>query len=214
MTSSTAAIHVAKKQLGLDDETYRAKLENITGKASTKDMSEAERQKVLTVFRNEGFAPAGAERRSSGKQKLSGRYAKKLQALWIAGWNLGIVRDRDDAALIAFVKRQTGLDHVRFLHDGEDARRAIEALKGWMVREGGVDWSTASFMSDYAKRDGYRIAKAQWKILTPKAQNDFWPVVTDLIGARTLFRDLTDGQWITVMNHFGEQIRKVKAVQG
>ncbi len=53
MTSSIAAIHVAKKQLGLDDDTYRAKLTNITGKASVKDMTEAERQKVLTVFRNE-----------------------------------------------------------------------------------------------------------------------------------------------------------------
>lgn len=29
MTSSIAAIHVAKKSLGLDEDTYRAKLQNI-----------------------------------------------------------------------------------------------------------------------------------------------------------------------------------------
>ncbi len=32
MTSSIAAIHVAKKRLGLDDDTYRAKLANITAR--------------------------------------------------------------------------------------------------------------------------------------------------------------------------------------
>ncbi len=87
MTSSTAAIHVAKRDLGLDEDTYRAKLTHITGKSSLKDMTEGERQKVLTVFRAEGFKPK-SERRPDGRLKLSGKYAPKLQALWIAGWNL------------------------------------------------------------------------------------------------------------------------------
>ncbi len=140
MTSSIAAIHVAKKQLGLDDDTYRAKLTNITGKASVKDMTEAERQKVLTVFRNEALRRAPTARRTDGRQKLTGKFAKKLQALWIAGYNLGVVENRDDAALLAFVKRQTGLDHTRFLHHAEDARAAIEALKAWLHREAGVSY--------------------------------------------------------------------------
>ena len=58
MTSSIAAIHVAKKQLGLDEDTYRAKLRLIVGKDSTKAMSEAERQKVLEALRKDGFKPA------------------------------------------------------------------------------------------------------------------------------------------------------------
>lgn len=137
MSKSIAAIHVAKKQLGLDEDTYRASLVQVTGKNSAAAMSEAERQKVLERFRQQGFKAA-----STGRRKpLEGRFAPKLQALWIAGWNLGLVRDRDDRALVAFVKRQTGIDHVRFLRHGQDAIKAIEALKGWLARAGGVDWT-------------------------------------------------------------------------
>lgn len=137
MGNSIAAMHVAKKELGLDDETYRAALVRVTGKSSSSAMTEPERQKVLEHFRERGF-----KAQSTGSRKrLEGRFAAKLQALWIAGWNLGLVRDRDDRALIAFVKRQTKIDHVRFLRHGEDAAKAIEALKGWLERSAGVDWS-------------------------------------------------------------------------
>ncbi|CDZ61448.1 Mu-like prophage protein Gp16 [Neorhizobium galegae bv. orientalis] len=213
MNSSIAAIHIAKKQLSLDDDTYRAKLMNITGKRSTKDMSEDERQRVITVLRNDGFKPVQSARRPDGRLRLSGKYARKLQALWIAGWNLGIVRNREDAALQTFVTGQTGLTAERFLHHAEDARKVIEALKKWMEREGSVDWSDDVKMAGYLRSDGYRIARAQWAILSPKSRNDFWPVVTELVDQTTLFRDFTDQQWITVMNHFGNQIRKLKAVQ-
>ncbi|MGF6156990.1 phage gp16-like protein [Ensifer sp. KUDG1] len=67
MTSSLAAIHVAKKKLGLDDDSYRAKLTHITGKSSTKDMTEQERQRVLAVFRNEGFQPVPSAPRPNGR---------------------------------------------------------------------------------------------------------------------------------------------------
>jgi len=215
MTSSIAAIHIAKNQLGLDDDTYRAKLENITGKRSTKDMTEDERQLVLTVLRNDGFKPVQNARRPDGRLRLSGKYARKLQALWIGGWNLGVFRNREDAALEAFVIGQTGLSAERFLYQAEDARKVIEALKKWMERDGGVDWSDDTKKAAYLRSDGYRIARAQWAILNPKSPNDFWPVVTDLINQKTLFRDFSDQHWITVMNHFGKQIRadKPKAVQ-
>lgn len=137
MSKSIAAIHVAKKQLGLDDDSYRDALHRATGKSSASAMTEGERQKALEHFRSLGF-----KARSTGRRKpLEGRFAAKLQALWIAGWNLGLVRDRDDRALLAFIKRQTGIDHVRFLRHGQDAIKAIEALKGWLSRAGGVDWS-------------------------------------------------------------------------
>lgn len=137
MTRSIAAIHVAKKDLGLDDDTYKAALVQVTGKSSSADMREPERQMVLEHFRQRGFKGVATGRR----RPLEGKFAGKLQALWIAGWNLGLVRDRDDRALVKFVQRQTGIDHVRFLRHGQDAMKAIEALKGWLARAGGVDWS-------------------------------------------------------------------------
>ncbi|MGO7593762.1 regulatory protein GemA [Rhizobium leguminosarum] len=209
MTSSIAAMHVAKKQMGLDDDTYRAKLVRITGKRSAKDMSEDERQKVLTVFRNEGFVPALAARRADGCLKLTGKYAKKLQALWIAAWNLGIVRDRDDKALIAFVKRQTGIDHTRFLVYADDAKRAIEALKGWINREASVPYGNTNGY-DWLASDGAKVAWAQWKILMPGAgllvRKGFDSEVAKLTG-RSMLQEVTAADWQIVMNSFGYRIR-------
>ncbi|MVA24520.1 regulatory protein GemA [Agrobacterium vitis] len=212
MTSSIAAIHVAKKQLGLDDDTYRAKLTNITGKASVKAMDEDERQKVLTVFRNEGFAPASA---AKGKRKpLEGKFAKKMQALWIAGYNLGIVENRDDAALLAFVTRQTGLDHVRFLHHADDARAAIEGLKKWLAREAGVGFGSTNGQ-EWLASDGAKIAWAQWKILKPGAdlivRKGFDNEVASLLHFGAIWLgDLNPSQWRTVMNALGERVRAQK----
>lgn len=156
MSRSIAAMHVAKKELGLDDETYRAALLQVTGKSSSAAMSEAERQKVLEHFRDRGF-----KAQSTGSRKrLDGRFAPKLQALWIAGWNLGLVRDRDDRALISFVKRQTGIDHVRFLRHGADATKAIEGLKGWLERSGGVDWKAFTDPADCIVAAQYRRLEA------------------------------------------------------
>jgi len=214
MTNSIAAIHVAKKQLGLDDDTYRAKLARITGKHSVKDMTEAEREQVLAVFRNEGFAPAPTARRANGRLQLTGKFAKKLQALWIAGWNLGIVRDRDDAALVAFVKRQTGIDHTRFLVNADDASRAIEALKSWLRREAGVSYGNTNGY-DWLSLDGAKVAWAQWKILTPGAsimtRKGFDEAVKKLTG-KIVLEHLTAGDWQKVMNALGQQIHSRKIV--
>ncbi|TBH55040.1 gp16 family protein [Rhizobium leguminosarum] len=216
MSASIAAIHVAKKQLGLDDNTYRAKLARITGKQSVKDMNEEERQKVLTVFRKEGFAPAPAARRVDGRQKLTGKYAKKLQALWIAAWNLGIVRDRDDKALIAFVKRQTGIDHTRFLVYADDAKRAIEALKSWINREAGVPYGNTNGYA-WLAADGAKVAWAQWKILMPGAgllvRKGFDSEVAKLTG-RAMLQEVTAADWQIVMNRFGDRIRAERGRSG
>lgn len=211
MTSSIAAIHVAKKQLGLDEDTYRAKLANITGKSSAKDMTEAERQRVLTVLRNDGFRPAESK---PANGKLTGPFAKKMQALWIGGHNLGVVSDRRDTALVAFVKRQTGLDAVRFLHHAEDARAAIDGLKGWLRREAGVSFGNTNGQ-EWLASDGAKIAWAQWKILNPGAdlinRKGFDAEVFRLIDQPNYWLSaLTGRQWQLVMNAFGERVRAAK----
>ncbi|KQZ87219.1 hypothetical protein ASD64_07210 [Mesorhizobium sp. Root157] len=206
--SALAAIHVAKKQLGLDDDTYRAALVNITGKASTRDMTEAERNKVVAAFRDRGFKPAS----TGSRKRLEGKYSGKLQALWIAGWNLGVVHNRDDKALIAFVERQTGLSHVRFLHDPADAAKAIEALKSWIAREARVDWSTGFDRPDWLRVPGAQVAIAQWQILLAAEAfgasiADFHKFVSDQ--GSTVYQ-MADQDWQPVMNALGEQVRKVR----
>lgn len=212
MTSSIAAMHVARKHLDLDEDVYRAKLFAITGKSSAKDMTEAERQKVLGEFRKVGFQPKPG--RAAGRRQLTGPYAKKLQALWIAGWNLGLVADRDDKAMLAFVKRQTGLDDTRFLHHADDGRAAIEGLKGWLKREAAVMFGNTNGC-EWLATDGAKIAWAQWRILTPGAnlmvRKGFDQAVEEILNVRLIWlADVKPKDWQTVMNAFGERVRAAK----
>ncbi|RLQ88894.1 regulatory protein GemA [Notoacmeibacter ruber] len=208
--NALATIHIGKKALGLDDDAYRDLLERETGKRSAKGLSETERGRVIDAMRRAGFKPASKGLRNG----LEGRFAKKLQALWIAGWNLGLVRDRRDSALTSFVKRQTGLDAVRFCHDAADARKAVEALKAWLARDGGVMFGNTNGQ-EWLAGDGGKIAWAQWQKLTPGAelypdQKGFEPSVFELVGDRTFqggLISLSPADWRLVMNAFGERIR-------
>ncbi len=223
--SALAAIHVAKKQLGMQEDDYRAVLARVTGKRSSKDMDEAERGRVLAEFKRLGFQNktnkegpnVSSPGRASGAprllaKKLEGKYAPKLQALWIAGWNLGIVRDRSDAALLAFVKRQTGLDHTRFLHHPQDGARAIEALKGWLARDGKVNWEKSQIRAAWEDAAGCRIAWAQWQKLY-----DAMPAMRKFrfgVEIRALSGKVPEAMesrdWVRVMNTLGERIRGTK----
>jgi len=201
--NALSAIHVANKQLGLDEDTARDLYQRVTGKRSLRQMSDRELQLVVAAQRDAGFKPA--------EKGLQGPFAKKLQALWIAAWNLGIVRDRRDAALLSFVKRQTGIEHTRFLLDGEDAARAVDALKAWMTREAGVDWREGNHLPAWLHASGAKIALAQWHRLTlAKAvdPNGFRKFVWD--NAKPLDQML-ERDWPAVMNKLGEMIRKAVA---
>ncbi|NLS00202.1 regulatory protein GemA [Rhizobium sp. P38BS-XIX] len=214
MTSSIAAIHAGFKQLGIsDDADRRALYARITGKAGLTLMKPDEQKAVVTELRRLGFKPA--ERRANGRQKLTGKFAKKLQALWIAAWNLGIVRDRDDKAMLAFVKRQTGIDHTRFLVYADDAAKAIDGLKGWLKREAGVGFGNTGGYEWLAK-DGAKIAWAQWMLLHPSAslivRKGFDEEVAKLLQIKAIILDhLKPGEWQIVMNALGERIRAGKA---
>ncbi|MDC7787338.1 regulatory protein GemA [Rhodoplanes sp. TEM] len=149
------AIHALKSRLDLDDAAYRGLLEIETGLRSAKALSTAQAARVIDRLKGlsgqarSGFesglpdtlpraaAPGGA---AAGPLRLDGTYAAKLRALWIAAWDLGIVRDRSDAALVSFVARQTGIIHTRWLRDARDAAAVIEALKSWIARESGIVW--------------------------------------------------------------------------
>lgn len=210
--SALAAIHVAKKQLGLDDETYRAVLVRVTGKDSAGKMSEAERQRVVEELRGRGFAKAS----NPAQKGLQGPFAKKLQALWISAWNLGLVRDRRDAALLAFVERQTGISHTRFLIDAADARKAVEALKGWMAREAGVDWNDGNHLPGWQRLPGAKIALAQWDILHPEPplldpDSGFFAFKAFVEGhAFNPITKMTAREWAGVMNTLGGRVRRMK----
>lgn len=204
-----AAINVAKTALAMEEPDYRSLLERVTGKASLRQMNSAEHVRVLDELRAKG-APT---LRVSGKE-LPGPYAKKLQALWIAGWNLGVVENRTDQAMLTFIKRQTGIDHTRFLRAAADARKAVEALKAWIAREGGVKWGTSQGQ-DWLTHDAGKVAWAQWQKLEPDARlypddKGFYRYVMQTIDEPVghPLGSLKPAHWRLVMNALGERIRK------
>ncbi|OON62304.1 GemA protein [Massilia sp. KIM] len=54
---SLAKIHIAKKELGLDDETYRAMLQQHGGVTSSKDLTPLGAARVLQHLEKSGFKP-------------------------------------------------------------------------------------------------------------------------------------------------------------
>lgn len=155
-----AAIHAIKNRVKLREDDYRAMLQGL-GATSSKELTSDLAERLIRRMRD---IPGADRPREARGPAPAGKYAGKLQALWISGWNLGVVRDRGDRAMHAFIERQTGLSHSRFLREAAAATRAIEALKAWLEREAGVDWSGRE---DDGHRDAMAnrraVLRAQWR---------------------------------------------------
>jgi phage gp16-like protein len=62
-----AQIHIAKTQLGLDDDTYRDMLFNVAGVRSSRDLTTTGRLRVLQHFEEKGWKKKGPARTQCGK---------------------------------------------------------------------------------------------------------------------------------------------------
>lgn len=204
--SALARIHVLKKQAMLDDDTYRDILERETGKRSSKGMSHGEHLKVINALT--AIAP------KQDNQRATGKFARKMQALWIAGYNLGVVSNKSDQAMMVFLKRQTGLEHHRFLQDGKDANKAIDALKLW-IRRGtqnyGLftqDQNLPPLQNDFR----FQVCIHIWSqlVVLDKAPAGTLTAYLYSIGGRDDLRLFTSNDWIQAMNRLGKLYRSVK----
>lgn len=120
-----AQIHIAKKELALDDDSYRDVLERVTGARSSKDLSPAQRRKLISELKRLGFKPQG---KFSGRKISDKPYVRKVFALWGELRRAGIWRNSDIASLRAFVKKLTGVADPEWLTYPQ-ASMVIEAMK-------------------------------------------------------------------------------------
>lgn len=125
-----AKLHIARKELRLSEADYRAALARATGKTSAAALDDGEREKALAEFRRLGWK--GKPTRNSVDRPHVG----KIVALWRAAAQDGAIRDGSDAALRAFVERQTGVGAPQFLNP-KQANAVIEAIKAMRARQGG-----------------------------------------------------------------------------
>ena len=140
--------------------------------------------------------------RPPGDRLPEGGLTRKLRALWISGWHLGVVRDRGDTALAAFVRRATGLDAVRWINDPANAMTAVEALKGLLAREAGVDWS-----ANTTDNPRVRVLEARERILALRGVADPWTAIGVDKACVKPFARLRSAEADALIRALGEHVR-------
>ena len=125
-------VHVARKQLDMDETAYRELLQRAVGKASARDCNPAELDRVLAEFKRLGWKPA-TNPAASGRRPSEKPYVRKIFALWGSIARTGAIKDGSRAALVAFIERQTGVSHPDWLTAAQ-ANSVTEALKAIQQR--------------------------------------------------------------------------------
>lgn len=144
-------VHVGRRELGLDEDSYRAILQAQAGVSSSSDASAKQLQAVVDYMKRQGFkvaskAPA-ASRKVAVKSRRTGvstahaqagavvlasdPESRKARAMWITLHEIGQVRDPSEAALLAYARRQTGVDRMEWVRDMVPV---LEPLKAWLLR--------------------------------------------------------------------------------
>lgn len=123
-------IHVAKRDLRMDEDSYRAMLRQIGGAESSSAMNVPKLETVLEHMKRCGFKvrPKRGDRPFSNAPQ-----DKKIRAIWLDLHAMGAVKNPSEAALAAFVKRMTGVEALQWLSAAQ-ASKVIEELKKWRDR--------------------------------------------------------------------------------
>lgn len=149
-----AQVHIAAKDMGLDENTYRELLHRITGSRSAAGIDDAGLRQVLQEMRRLGWRPAARQRtgRAGRKWRSASPYphVRKVWALWGELKRRRIWRDPRRSSLAAFVRRMTGADDPDWL-TASQARLVIEALKDIGERSG-IDWLQVEAQARHRRR--------------------------------------------------------------
>ncbi|MFQ2250968.1 gp16 family protein [Aeromonas dhakensis] len=138
-------VQVGRRELGLDEEEYRALLEQVTGVRSAKGMSASKLDAVITAMKGLGFKVKGGaqvtgRRSPPSSAKVQAPEVRKLRAIWITMKQDGLLHDGSEDALDSFIRRMTananggiGVNRAEWLTSAQ-AERVLEALKKWHIR--------------------------------------------------------------------------------
>ena len=164
-------------------------------------------------------APESDASESSGVSLPGGPATRKLRALWHSAYHLGLIHDRSDDALGAWLRRLTHLDG-NACAEPAGLDRPIQALKAWLARAGGVDWRPhVSLGQDgrvrETRRPRARVLEAQWRLLHRRgrvrigSEAALGAYAARLVGLGRADSHLTlsNAQTDALIRHFGKCIR-------
>lgn len=141
-TTTLKTIHVAVRDLGLDDDSRHALQLLVTGKASLTAMTPAEQAAVLEALKARGFKAAGGKGGRSYRRPATRRDVRLCHVLWGKLVRAGVVDLPGAAGLNAFIRArfEKAWGAVPFdidgLRDWKQIASVIEALKAMGDRAG------------------------------------------------------------------------------
>lgn len=118
--AAIAKIHIAKKELGYDDDTYRDVLFYVTGERSCADMNIDQLSRVIAEFRRKGWQPKSEHGTKPRVAKQRQATLNKIEALLADGgkhWNYAK----------AMAKHMFDKEAIEFLTD-EQLHKLMQAL--------------------------------------------------------------------------------------
>lgn len=135
-------IHVAVRDLGLDNDTRRELQLLVTGKESLRDMSAAEQLAVLEALKARGFKPSAGKASRTHRRPATRGDIRFCNVLWGKLVKVGAVDLPGAAGLNAFIRTrfEKAWGAVPFdidgLRDWKQIATVIEALKAMCLRAG------------------------------------------------------------------------------
>ena len=129
-----AAIHIAKKALGWDEDTYRDVMFTVTCFKSAGKLDFAGRKRFMAHLQacmlQQGLVTKAKAARAPGSPS-----PRRLWSLWQQLADAKLVTTRDRKALDAWVHRQTGVDRLEWLNEAQ-LDLVITSAKQWLSRKG------------------------------------------------------------------------------
>ena len=135
-------IHIAKKQLGLSEDDYRAAVLSVS-KGKTDSAGELDMQgraALLAHFKRSGFKVRHARKDNAGKRRTPSRpiaersdQLKMMRALWLRLHESGAIENADEQGLVTFATKHTRIQALEWL-SVEQNQKLIEILKNWLER--------------------------------------------------------------------------------
>lgn len=138
-TTLIKLIHVAKRELRMDEPTYRTLLLTAGQRESLSAMDVPAMEAVLERMKRDGFK---VRPKASGRPLAINPGAGKARALWLFLHALGEVRDPSEKAMATYVARIAKVDDLRWARGArlvnaeyrERMELVIETLKKWAMR--------------------------------------------------------------------------------
>ena len=131
-----AKIHIAKKELGLEDEVYREALSSMFKVQSSKDLNDRQAVILIGHFKNCGWQPKSKPKKYDDQKGDAYSATPKQKRLIEVMWHNIYRGNSETKHLRQFLFNHFKVSDIRFL-DKDKAHQAIEALKSMKMRRSG-----------------------------------------------------------------------------